>query len=221
MKHWTQREARAGVTVSPDALNNELRAQQSSITTLDRSQLPVNLVDHNNSELNSFAQVWQARAYGNNGEQQAARDTKTLGNAFQCISYSTGISGWVNAFTSSITLTGFKGGTLFGEWSGNAFVNPGFAATLNNNFPGSPKYCGFRILVNGVPLVERRGVALHEHFRVMGVGRFPQGDLQVDLQIHITDIDTNEPTTAVAVGNANLPQVHVYSNRYLFVGRYR
>ena len=50
MKHWTQRQALTGVSVSPDSINDELRAQQSSITTLDRTQIPVNLVDHTNSE---------------------------------------------------------------------------------------------------------------------------------------------------------------------------
>ena len=37
MKHWTQRQALTGVSVSPDSINDELRAQQSSITTLDRT----------------------------------------------------------------------------------------------------------------------------------------------------------------------------------------
>lgn len=220
MKHWTQREALTGVTVSPDSINDELRAQQSSITTLDRTQVPVNLVDHNNSETNAIAQVWQDRAYGTDAEQSAARDTKTVSNGWQCITYSTGITGWVN-INSTISLNGFKGGSLFGEWSGNAMVFPSFCSTVGNIYPGSPRYCGLRILVNGVPLVERRGVALHEHFRVFGVGRFPQGDLQVDLQIHITDPDPNDILFVSGIGNTNVPQVHVYSNRYLFVGRYR
>ena len=40
MKKWTQRDATTGGSVSPGAVNDELRAQQSSITTLDRDQLP-------------------------------------------------------------------------------------------------------------------------------------------------------------------------------------
>lgn len=220
MKHWTQRQALDGVTVSPDSINIEMQAQRSSITTLDRTQIPTNLVDHNNTELNAIAQVWQDRSVGTGGEQSAARDTKTVGNGWQCITYSTGLTGW-NSIGSPFTLAGFKGGSLYGEWSGNAMVFPAFCSTSGNIYPGSPRYCGLRILVNGVPLVERRGVALHEHFRVFGVGRFPQGDLVVQLQIHITDADPNDVIYVSGIGNTNVPQVHVYSNRYLFIGRYR
>jgi len=53
------------------------------------------------------------------------------------------------------------------------------------------------------------------------VGRFPQGDLVVQLQIHITDADPNDVIYVSGIGNTNVPQVHVYSNRYLFIGRYR
>lgn len=220
MKHWTQRQALTGVSVSPDSINDELRAQQSSITTLDRTQIPVNLVDHTNSEDNTFAQIWQNDQMAINGEQTAVRDAKTTGNGWQCITYSAGISGWINA-TTTVTLNGFKGGTLYGEWSGNALVFPAFCATGGNVYPGSPKYCGFRILVNGVPLVERRGVSLHEHWRVFGTGRFPQGSLQVDMQLHITDADPNDILYVSGLGNTNVPQVHLYSMRYLFHGRYR
>jgi hypothetical protein len=220
MKHWTQRQALDGVTVSPDSINIEMQAQRSSITTLDRTQIPTNLVDHNNTELNAIAQVWQDRSVGTGGEQSAARDTKTVSNGWQCITYSTGLTGW-NSIGSSLTLAGFKGGSLYGEWSGNAMVFPAFCSTSGNIYPGSPRYCGLRILVNGVPLVQRRGVALHEHFRVFGVGRFPQGDLVVQLQINITDADPNDILYVSGIGNTNVPQVHVYSNRYLFIGRYR
>ena len=82
MKHWTQRQALDGVTVSPDSINIEMQAQRSSITTLDRTQIPTNLVDHNNTELNAIAQVWQDRSVGTGGEQSAARDTKTVSNGW-------------------------------------------------------------------------------------------------------------------------------------------
>ena len=44
-KKWTEREALSGGTVEPDSLTDEFRAQQSSITTLDREQLPDAFVD--------------------------------------------------------------------------------------------------------------------------------------------------------------------------------
>jgi hypothetical protein len=44
-KKWTQRELRQGGVVEPSAINDELRAQQSSMTTLDREQYDSNWVE--------------------------------------------------------------------------------------------------------------------------------------------------------------------------------
>ena len=218
MKHWTQREVRAGGTVSPDAVNNEMRAHQSSIITLDRSQLPADWVDENNLTDFAIHRVYADKIAGlTGGEITANVDTNTPSNGWRCITYQTGLSGYV--LVKAVTLSGFKGGSLYGEWSGNALVLPAFCNTLNNTRPGSPKYLGFRILVNGTVFAVRRGVGTHEHFRIFGNGRSPQGDLSIELQLHITDADPNEPIKTNA--GDNIPQVHLYSARYLFIGRWR
>jgi len=221
MKRWTQREALTGVTVSPDSVNEELRAQQSSIATLDRTQMPAALVDENNSTAGAFMRVYAARFAGDaGGEQNAARDTSTVSNGWQCVTYQSSLSGWQN-IGSALTFSDYKGGTLYGEWSGNAMVMPAFCATAGNIYPGSPKYLGLRILVNGTVFAERRGPAYHEHFRIFGVRRFPQGSLTVELQMQLTDADPNDVLNVSGLGNTNVPQAHLYSNRYLFVGRWR
>ncbi len=60
MKHWTQREATTGGTISPGAVNDELRAQQSSITTLDRDQLPGNYVSSDRLKDYALTRVYSA-----------------------------------------------------------------------------------------------------------------------------------------------------------------
>ena len=63
MKQWTQREATQGATASPDAVNDELRAQQSSITTLDRDQLPDDYVNSTRLVLGALHHSYTASSY--------------------------------------------------------------------------------------------------------------------------------------------------------------
>ena len=60
-KKWTEREALTGGTVEPDSLTDEFRAQQSSITTLDREQLPDAFVEHGDPKV-QYARVGLDRA---------------------------------------------------------------------------------------------------------------------------------------------------------------
>ena len=219
MKHWTKRDALTGGTVSADVINEEMRAHQSSITTLDRTQLPADSVDENNLEDYAIHRVYAAKQGGlTGGELTTGIDANTPSNGFRCIAYQTGVSGYRDA-GNAITLEGFKGGSLFGEWSGNALVLPAFCSTQNNTRPGTPKYLGFRILVNGTVFAVKRGVSLHEHFRIFGNGRYPQGTLTINLQLHITGSSPDEPLVTSA--GDNMPQAHIYSSRYLFIGRWR
>lgn len=220
MKRWTHREARAGVTVSPNSVNVELRSQQSSITTLDRTQLPAEFVDEDNLTAGAIARCYSLKAAGTSGEQSADRDTSTVSNGWQCVTYQSGVCGWTDA-ADPITLTDFKGGSLYGEWSGNGLINPAFCATSGNIFPGSPKYLRLRILVNGTVFAVRRGVAHHEHFRIFGVQRYPQGTLTVQLQFNLPEADPNDLLRASGIGNKNIPQAHIYGMRYFFQGRFR
>ena len=220
MKRWTHREGRAGVTVSPDSVNVELRSQQSSITTLDRTQLPAELVDEDNLTAGAIMRCYSLKAAGTAGEQKADRDTGTVSNGWQCVTYQSGVCGWTDA-ADPITLADFKGGSLYGEWSGNALINPAFCSTSGNIFPGSPKYLRLRILVNGTVFAVRRGVAHHEHFRIFGVQRFPQGTLTVQLQFNLPEADPNDLLRASGIGNQNIPQAHIYGMRFFFQGRFR
>lgn len=218
MKRWTANDPQAGTVVSPDGLNEEFRATQSSLTTIDRTQAPLNLVNASNTASGAIAQVWSDRLLNTDGEQDARSDTSTPMNGWRCVTYQDGTSGWTNA-ADSFSLSGFRGGSLFGEWSGNGMSFPIFASTLGNLYPGSPKYLNLRILVNGVVFAARRGIATHEHFRIFGVARLPQGPISVDFQFKVQEADPNEPIQTSGVDN--VPQAHIYSMRYLFIGRYR
>ena len=60
MKKWTKRDATLEAAVSPAAVNDELRASQSSITTLDRDQLPAEFVDQARLETYALHRVYVA-----------------------------------------------------------------------------------------------------------------------------------------------------------------
>lgn len=226
MKKWTQRELRAGGVVDPSAVNDELRAQQSSMTTLDREQLSADWI--NETHLADYAIIrgyFDARYPSTNyGEQTIQSDAAvTPSNGFLSIIPRLDPGSWfdINETSGAITLSGFKGGNLFAEWSGNALVFPPFAATQKIEFPQNPKYLGLRILVNNSLLVERRGPAYHEHFRIFGAGNFPAGDLELRLQAKVTSVGPDDPLVILPGGTQQVPQAHLYSNKYCVLGRFR
>ena len=138
-------------------------------------------------------------------------------NNFAAFTYQKYSSGWVTVATT--TLTAFKGGHLFAEWSGNAYVYPASTQVLLANVESVPRYVRLRILVAGRVLVECLGPASHEAFRVFGTGIFEQGDLSVEAQVRLTDTtydDIVQDTTPEPVC-----QAHVYSMRFLAIGRWR
>ena len=223
MKKWTQRELRAGGVAEPSAINDELRAQQSSITTLDREQLETDWVDEGYLADYALHRVYADPRYpsGSYGEQTIQSDpTVTPSNGFLSITPKLDPGSWfdVDETSGAITLTGFKGGNLYVEWSGNALVFPVFADTTNLEFPKLPKYLSLRILVNGTQLAERRGAAYHEHFRIFGAANYPAGDLELRLQGKITGVGPDEP---LVTNGDDIPQAHIYSNRYFAIGRFR
>ena len=161
MKKWCQSEARAGRSVSPDLVNQELRAQQSSITTIDRAQMPIagttGFVDEDRLKQYALLQVWEDSQVGSNGEQDNERATGVGSAAWQSSTIATSTGAWRTLL--STPLTGFKGGSLFVEWSCNVYANNIFANGINDQSPYSPNYINLRILVNGVNIAERRGGA--------------------------------------------------------------
>jgi hypothetical protein len=219
MKKWTQRQAMKGLSVTPDLLNTEIRAQQSSITTLDRAQIPANFVAADRLKDNALVQVWQDRQVGATGEQETYRDSNVQNSAWISTTLQVQPGGWSNVTTNPLVLQGFKGGNLFFEWSCNAYVNNIFAGGLNDGSPGSPNYMRLRIVVNGVTLCERRGAAYHQTTRLVIASDFPPGDLTVQLQWRLTS--ASEDAASVVDGGEHLPYGHLWNNRYFAIGRYR
>ena len=218
MKKWTQAEARAGRSISPDIVNDEVRAQQTSMTALDRSQMPgTGWIDETRLADYALHQVWQADLVGSSGEQQNERDTLVGPNAWVSSSIQTSAGGW-RVLTQS-TLAGFKGGSLYVEWSANVYVNNVFAYGINDGKPGSPNYVNMRILVNGVNIAERRGGGYHQQARLVGTQRFPPGDLVLSLEWR--DTPTSEDAATVNTAADHLPFSHLWNNRWLAIGRYR
>jgi len=222
-KKWTKREARTGGTVSPSAINDELTAQRSSVTTLDREQFAPNFVNEARTTLNAIHRVYHSSRYNTDGEQSLRSSTATTpSNAFQAVTPPLDVGGWfdVDYGAGNISLPGFKGGNLFIEWSGNAYVFGAFASTVNMPMPRLPRYLGLRILVNSVLLVQHRGPAYHESFRIFGAAQFPPGDLTLRLQLKVTSVGPDDPLKADGVPE-DVPQAHAYSNKYLAIGRFR
>lgn len=221
MKKWTQRDATSKATVSPDAVNDELRSSQSSITTIDRDQLPADFVDQARLETYAIHRVYVSEKWGT-GEQTAAADTEVQPRAWRAATYQTYTGGWISGVSGSdITLTGFKGGHLFFEWTGNSYVFGAMADGVNFEHPGTPRHMRLRILVSGVLLAEQRGPAYHESFRIFGSGMFPAGDLSVQLQWRLFEPGMDDPIETLTVGNNNVVQGHIYSQRYFAVARFR
>ena len=218
MKRWTQREVRSGGTVSPDSIQAEMTSSQGSIAALDRSQLPAAAID--NTRLKDYAthRVYEEIPWTTNGEQEAVQDTDAPLNNFAGFTYQLYSSGWVTVATT--TLSAFKGGSLFAEWSGNAYVYPANTQPLLANVEMVPRYVRLRLLVAGRVLVETLGPASHEHFRIFGSGIFEQGDLEVSAQVRLTDTTYDDMVEEVTT-NDPLCQAHVYSMRFLAVGRWR
>lgn len=222
MKHWTVNQQRSGNTVSPESVNDEIRTSASSIQTLDRAQLPQACIDDSNLELYALHRVWCEPIYPKDvvdreGEQNNVRDTSVKSWMFAGLTYQLYTSGWL-ALTP-YTLTGFKGGNLFLEWSGNALVFPSAANQYSNLMPGVSKYCKVRMSANGVTVAERYGASHMEHWRLFGSVFLPPGDLQLQLEFQPTTIGPDEPI----VSTAPLPilQLHLFSSKFFAMGRWR
>lgn len=220
-KKWTKHQALTGNALSPDSVNDELRAHQSSITTLDRDQLPTDYVNTTRLTDNALHRVWVSDRFpttADRGGEQTNRDTDTPARTWDAITYQSSAGSW-ESVGSGTTLTGFKGGNLFIEWSGCGFIYPAFSDTASLDFPNNPKYLKLRILVAGTVVAERRGVSMHEHFRVFGTAQLPAGDHDVQFQFLVTP---NGPDDAlIDIPGDSVMQAHLYSNKYFAIGRWR
>jgi hypothetical protein len=219
MKHWTQREANGFGNVTPDLINEELRVQQSSITTLDRAQLPQGDIDDAYLVDNALHQVWESNNYPAGGEQTVERDTNTKDYSFGCSTIQVMSGGWQDIGGSTLTLTGFKGGNLMVEWSCNVYVCNVFALGASEGKPGSPMFMRMRILVNGVTVCERRGGGYHQNVRLVGSEVFPPGDLSVQFQYRMTE--PSQDYAQVTSNTNNVGYGHIWNSRYFILARYR
>ena len=219
-KKWTEREALTGGTVEPDSLTDEFRAQQSSITTLDREQLPDAFVDTTRLTPYALHRVYYAaREPSATGQQNSVTTTSVTSQMWEdSITPQNMSNSWKDA-VSPQTFSDFAGGHLYIEWSGIGYVFPVFAKTTYTKYPQNPKYLNLRILVNGGTLSEARGPAYHESFRVFGGQPYPSGDLTVQFQYRLTQVGPDDPL--VVDTGEELMQAHLYGMKYLAVGRFR
>jgi hypothetical protein len=216
-KRWTQVENRAGRSVSPDLFNQELRAQQSAITTIDRTQLPQAVVDEARLVDYALHQVWHDNRVGTTGEQENEVDTNVPTAAWRSSTIQTSKGGWRTLVET--TLTGFRGGMLFVEWSANVYVNNICSYGINDGRPGTPNYMAMRIVVNGINIGERRGGGYHQDCRIIGTQLFPPGDLSLTLQWRSAD-QSQDAASTVSSG-PRLPYAHLWRNRWIAIARYR
>lgn len=224
MKKWTAYQARDKHLLDAEQPNSELRDHQSSMTTLDRSQLPANSFTYNNLVPYALHRAYvvpltQAQAPAEAGEQSLV-DTATSSTQFQCATYQNYGGGYRTLYTG--TLTGFKGGNLYIECQGCGYVNPLAHQTDNNNYPPNPKFISLRILVAGVNVAESMGSASGgcEGFRLMGTAQLPPGDHQVLVQWKGTPPGQDDPIVTYT-GPFHIMQYHIWSAKVLAVGRWR
>ena len=220
-KKWTQREATTGATVSPGAINDELRAQQSSVTTLDREQLPGAYANATRVKDYALQRVYQASAYPTGGEQDTAVLTSPLANtSWNAAAFRSYPGGWVNASSGNgITLTDWKGGMLHVEWTGNAYIMGGMAEGRSAFYPYNPRYVNLRITANGVTMAKRTAPTCHYALRVPGSKPLPQAPTTLRCQWRITGPGEDDCLITDA-GNV-VPQAHLWGMRYLAIGRWR
>lgn len=225
MKKWTQRDATTGGSVSPGAVNDELRAQQSSITTLDRDQLPDAYVTTNRLKDYALMRVYKDAEFPTGGQQDTVVDSYNVpANAWNAATFQIYPGGWQNCSDGvAETLTGWKGGHLHIEWAGNAYIMGGMCFGANQPFPKTPRYLNLRITANGVTIAEKRGPAYHEAFRVIGSSLVPQGDVELRFQWKIDGPSSDDAifnSIAPTPSSERVPQAHLYSMRYLAIGRW-
>lgn len=222
MKKWTQHQASTGLAVDPPLVNDELSAQQSSATTLDRAQLPANFVNQTRLKDGALHKVWYDSAFPAGGEQNSEVDAIVPPMGWMSSTLQVQSGGWTSVTSSPLILTGFRGGNLFLEWSCNVWVNNIFAQGLNDKRPYSPNYMRLRALVNGTVIVERRGGGFHQTSRLIANAQLPAGDLSVELQFRLTSPSEDWATDLdPSVGGYHAPYGHLYNSRYLIIGRFR
>lgn len=234
MKQWTQHDARNDHIIEADQFNRQHRAFRGSMVGLDRSQYPAGCVSDAMLKPAARHKVWVFAPWDaasgiatSEGEQTAYRaaEGNTLGEQFQAVTYQQYQSGWATAFEE--TLTPFKGGSLLTDWCGNSALQVFFTWTAHAKATTTPigrpndKYIGLRVLYNGLVVCERLGPAKPmDSFRMICEAQVPAGPVRVTLQFQTTGIGPDDPVEDTTYAD-HLMQAHLFSNRVVFVGRWR
>ena len=234
MKQWTKHDARNDHLVEADQFNRQHRSFRGSIAGLDRTQIPTGAVTEAMLQPAARHKVWvyapwaaAAGIPGTEGEQTAYRaaEADTLAEQFQALTFQEYQSGWATAFED--TLTPFKGGSLLTDWCGNVAQQVYFTWTSHARGSSTPigrandRYIGLRVLYNGLVVCERLGPAKPmDSFRMMCESQVPAGPVRVTLQFKATSVGPDDPVEDTTY-NDHLMQAHLFSNRVVFVGRWR
>lgn len=223
MKRWTQQPPRDTQLVDTVGANRELQAQRSSLTSLDRTQLPSSAYTSARVQPYAMHRVWTFDGAALNpahpGEQSILRDGDTSAVAWAAATYNVFTTGWRTAFSPS--LAGHKGGHLLVDWVGNMLANNFFAQTIDQAFPGTPRRIALRIRAGGITLAEQVGPGWYGgNFRLVGGGFVPAGNVELELQFRIAGQGPNDHLEDY-VGNQPLLQGHLYGNKVVAIGRWR
>lgn len=221
MKTWTQAEPRDLHLLDGDGYNSEFQALASSAISLDRTQLPITCIDDDNLTSGAVHTIWcnTLTGSGNTDGQQLLADPTTIPSAFQAVTYQNYSGGWQPLCT--LTLSGFKGGSLFVEWSGCGYVNGWCHQTLNVDYPGNPKHITTRIVVAGVTVAEKYGMEQGcRSTRLFGTMQFPPGDHVVTVQWSATGPGSDDPVLD-EVTSDHIVVYHVWGSKIMAVGRWR
>lgn len=219
-KKWTTYEQRDKNLLDADAITEEFRSNQSSITTLDRTQMPVDAVTDARLAPGALHRIYTTELSGgtNAGEQNNYRDTTTSAWQFLAATYQVYGGSWQTLFNE--TLTDFHGGNLFIEWGGSCFVNGLCHQTINANYPPNPKHFNLRIIVGGVEVANSWGPAIGcQSYRLFGTHQLPPGNHEVSFQWRGTSSGPDDIVDTP--GGARLMQFHSWGNKALAIGRFR
>lgn len=226
MKKWTSHQALDGNLFEAGQVNAELRDHQSSMTTLDRTQLPASSFGASNLAPYALHRMYvvpltPAAPPAEAGEQPIV-DTFTPAEQFQCATAQTYGGGWRTTYTGA--LTGFRGGNLFIEFQGCTYVNPFYHQTSSNEYPPNPKFFAVRIIVGGVVIAESMGSGAGgcTGFRLFGTSQLPPGDHEVLVQWRGTAPGKDDPIVEAGSGSFyHLATFHLWSGKCLAIGRWR
>lgn len=220
-RKWTTYQQRDKHLLDADAITEEFRSNQSSVTTLDRTQLPAGCATADRIKDGALHRIWTTEITSGThpGEINSPyRDGSTTAWQFEAPTYQVYGGSWHTLSTQ--TLTGFKGGNLYIEWQGSCYVNGLCHQTFNNAYPPNPKHFNLRIVVAGINVGDFWGPAIGcQSYRVFGTAQLPPGDHTVLLQWRGTASGPDDIVTNNA--GQHVMQFHSWGNKSLAIGRFR